>query len=94
MSNERPRRRTSFEDLNWLGKSAYMGGRMLRYTAQLVDRTADRVSSVASKSRQAFEREIDPKIQDADVIAERSRSTAASKEEGPGDANDSQDETT
>jgi hypothetical protein len=81
MSNEPPRRRTTFRDLNWLGKSVYLGGAVMRVTANLVDATADRVSSIASESKRAFNRELDPNIEDARIIEEYPR-TAETKEGG------------
>lgn len=71
MSREHPsKRRVDFRDLNWFGKTVYLGGAALRVTANLVDATADRVSRIAAESREAFEREIDPQIEDARVIEE------------------------
>ncbi|MFO8100246.1 MAG: hypothetical protein R6T83_11580 [Salinibacter sp.] len=74
MPNDPPRRRTNFRDLNWLGKSVYLGGAVMRLTANLVDTTADRVSSIAAESKRAFERELDPNIDEARVIEEYPRS--------------------
>lgn len=65
-----PRRRVHLNDLNWLGKSVYLGGAALRLTANVLDATADRVQSIASRSKEAFERELDPNIEDARVLEE------------------------
>lgn len=65
-----PRRRVNLRDLNWLGKSVFLGGTVLRLTANLVEATADRVSSIAARSKEAFERELDPNIEDARIIEE------------------------
>jgi hypothetical protein len=65
-----PRRRVNLRDLNWLGKSVFVGGTMLRLTANLIESTADRVSSIATRSKEAFERELDPNIEDARIIEE------------------------
>jgi hypothetical protein len=65
-----PRRRTNLSDLNWLGKSVFLGGAALRLTANLIESTADHVSSVAARSKEAFERELDPNIEDARIIEE------------------------
>lgn len=71
MSQERPRkRRVNFRELNWLGKSVFVGGTVLRLTANLVDAAADRVSHVAEESKKAFERELDPNIEEARVLEE------------------------
>lgn len=71
MSEERPRdHRVNFRDLNWLGKSVFVGGTVLRLTANLVDAAADRVSHVAKESKKAFERELDPNIEEAQILEE------------------------
>jgi hypothetical protein len=57
-------------DLNWLGTTVYVGGTMLRAAANAVEATAERVSQVAAASRTAFERELDPNIEEARVLAE------------------------
>lgn len=65
-----PRRRVNLSDLNWLGKSVYAGGTVLRLTANLIESTADRVSSIAARSKEAFDRELDPNIEDAQILEE------------------------
>ncbi|MFB6247087.1 MAG: hypothetical protein ABEL97_00790 [Salinibacter sp.] len=69
-----PRRRTRLRDLNWLGKSVYLGGAMVRLTASALDATANRVQAIASRSKEAFERELDPNIEEARVLEEYSPS--------------------
>jgi hypothetical protein len=78
MPDDSPRRRVNLSDLNWLGKSVFVGGTVLRLTANLIESTADRVSSIASQSRRAFERELDPNIEDARVIEEYPHPDASS----------------
>jgi hypothetical protein len=73
MSDEPPRRRVNLSDLNWLGKSVFVGGQVMRLTANLIESTADRASSIATRSKEAFDREIDPNIEDARVIEEYPR---------------------
>jgi len=70
MSDDAPRRRVNLRDLNWLGKSVFVGGTVLRLTANLIESTADRVSTIAAQSKRAFDRELDPNIEDARVIEE------------------------
>jgi len=70
MSDDAPRRRVNLSNLNWLGKSVFVGGQVMRLTANLIESTADRVSSVAARSKEAFDRELDPNIEDARVIEE------------------------
>jgi len=65
-----PRRRTNLRDLNWLGKSAFLGGAVLRLTANLIESTADRVSSIAARSKEELNRELDPNIEDARILDE------------------------
>lgn len=74
MPDDPPRRHTTFRDLNWLGKSVYLGGAVMRVTATFIDRTADRVSSIAARSKEAFDRELDPNIEEARVVEEYPRS--------------------
>lgn len=63
-------RRVDFENLNWLGKTVFIGGAALRVTANLLDKAADRATQIADDSREAYRREIDPNIEDAKVIEE------------------------
>lgn len=66
-------------DLNWFGKTVYYGGSVLRFTANLVDKTANRVSKIAAESKREFDRELDPNIEDARVIEEYPDRDAASE---------------
>jgi hypothetical protein len=68
--DNKPRRRVNLNDLNWLGKSVFVGGTVLRLTANLIESTADRVSSIAVRSKEAFDRELDSNIEDARVLDE------------------------
>lgn len=72
MSQERPPEGREPHDLNWFGKTVYYGGTVLRFTANLVDATATRVSKIAAESKKEFDRELDPNIEDARVIDEYS----------------------
>lgn len=75
MSEKPPsKRRVDPRDLNWLGKTVYFGGAALRLTANLVDATADHVSSIASESKKAFNQGVDPRIEDARVVDESAHS--------------------
>lgn len=71
--SDRPESRVDFRDLNWLGKTVYLGGAALRLTANLLDSTADRATRIIEDSRRAYERELDPNIEDAKIIDERDR---------------------
>lgn len=70
MSQKRPAEHREPHDLNWFGKTIYFGGTALRYTANLVDATAERVTKIAAESKRAFDRELDPNIEEARVIEE------------------------
>ncbi len=80
MSQRRPTERREPHDLNWLGKTVYLGGHVLRLTANLVDAAAGRVSKVAAESKEAFDRELDPNIEDAQVIDESPRPDSVTDE--------------
>lgn len=58
----------------------FVGGALMRLTANAIDATADRVTTIASRSKQAFERELDPNIQDARVIEEHAHPPRSSDE--------------
>lgn len=79
MSQEPPPEHREPHNLNWFGKTVYFGGTVLRYTANLVDATANRVSKMAAESKEAFDRELDPNIEDAQVIDEYSGRDASSE---------------
>lgn len=70
MSDHSSRRRVNLHDLNWLGKTVFVGGALMRVAANAIDATADHVTSIAAQSRQAFDRELDPNIEDARVLEE------------------------
>lgn len=70
MSDQSPRRRVNLHDLNWLGKTVFVGGALMRVAANAIDATADRVTTIAAQSREAFDQERDPNIEDACVLEE------------------------
>lgn len=71
MSQDRStERRIRLQNLNWFGKSVYLGAATLRLTANLVDETARRVSKIAAESRKEFNRELNSDIENARVIDE------------------------
>jgi hypothetical protein len=71
--SDEPRHDVDFRRLNWLGKTVYLGGSALRLTANLIDSAVDRAASIAEESKRAFDRELDPDIEDAKVLEERDR---------------------
>lgn len=76
-TDDRTENRVRFSDLNWLGKTVFVGGSALRLTARLIDKTADAVSQIADESREAYRREVDPNIEDAKIIDEGPRDSPA-----------------
>ena len=82
MSQERPtERRVRLQNLNWFGKSVYLGGAALRLTANLVDATAKRVSKIAAESKEEFNRGVNPNIEDARIVGEYRSSDSSADEE-------------
>lgn len=73
MSDSSSERRTEFRGLNWFGKAVYIGASAMRVTANVLDAAADRATRIADDSRRAFERELDPNIEDAKILEERDR---------------------
>lgn len=77
MSNhDSSHRRVHFRDLNWLGKSVFVGGALARLTGSLVDATTDRVTAIARESKRAFDREVDPNMEEARILEEAPERTA------------------
>ena len=68
-----PDSQPDFRDLNWLGKTVFLGGTALRLTANLIDSAADRATQIAADSKVAFQREMDPNIEDAVILEEHPR---------------------
>ncbi|WP_022835860.1 hypothetical protein [Salisaeta longa] len=75
---ERPdeQREFRFTDLNWLGKTVFLGGTAMRLTANALDATARRASQIASDSRKAFAEGRDANIEEARIIEERASDAA------------------
>lgn len=69
--SEPPEHRVDFRDLNWLGKTVFLGGAAMRLTANVLDSAVDRAAKIVDESRRAYEREMDPNIEDAKIIDER-----------------------
>lgn len=63
-------RRVRVQNLNWFGASVYFGAKALRFAANMIDATADRASKVAAESKRAFTREVNPNIEEAQVVDE------------------------
>lgn len=59
-----------FEDANWLGRAALLGGGAVRLTANVIDSVLKRAAVVAVDAEKAFRGELDPNVSDAKVIEE------------------------
>jgi len=59
--------------LNWLGSTVAAGGTLMRLTANAIESTAHRVSTIAAQSREAFEQGRDPNVEEAHIIEEQPR---------------------
>ena len=80
MSDHTPsHRRVHFRDLNWLGKSVYVGGALAELTGTVVKATADRVNKIAEDSKRAFDRELDPNMDEARILEEMPRRNESSE---------------
>ena len=60
-----------FTHLNWFGKAVFLGGTALRLSANLIDGAVKRASTIASDARTAYRQELDPNIEDAKILEER-----------------------
>ncbi|MEM9665795.1 MAG: hypothetical protein AAF970_12720 [Bacteroidota bacterium] len=67
------RRIVRFTDLNWLGKAAFLAGATVRLTASAIDATLERVADIAVEAEAAFRDELDPNVEDANILEERDR---------------------
>lgn len=72
-------RRVHFRDLNWLGKSVFVGGALAQLTGTLVNATTDRVTTIARASKRAFDRELDPNMEEAQILEESLHRNEASE---------------
>lgn len=59
-----------FEQANWLGRAALLGGGAVRLTANALDSALKRVAGTAVDAEKAFLGELDPNVSDAKVIEE------------------------
>lgn len=60
-----------FLQLNWFGKAVFLGGTALRLSANLIDGAVKQASSIAVEAREAYQRELDPNIEDAKILEEK-----------------------
>lgn len=62
-----------FEQEGALGRAKLVGGTAVRLAAQLIDRTLEKAAITVADAERAFRRELDPNMEDAKVLEERSR---------------------
>lgn len=67
---DRDDRPVRFYDLNWLGKTVFLGGTAVRLTANLIDRSLERAADIVVESERAFKQGRDPNIEDAKILDE------------------------
>ncbi len=70
---DRNDRRPRFYELNWLGKTVFLGGTAVRLTANLIDHTLERAADTVVEAERAFKSELDTNIEDAKILEERER---------------------
>jgi hypothetical protein len=61
------------DELNWLGKAVFLAGQGVRLTADLIDSVIDVASDAYSEAEKAFKQGLDPQIDEANILEERSR---------------------
>jgi hypothetical protein len=72
MPDQRPVRRT--ERLNWLGRAVVVGGGAIRLAANAIDGVIKHAADVVIDAERAFKQGLDPNIEDAKVLEERTDS--------------------
>ena len=60
------------DQLNWLGKAVFFAGQGVKLTAELIDSVIDFAAETYTEAEKAFKQGLDPMIDDATVIEERS----------------------
>jgi hypothetical protein len=60
------------KELNWLGKAVYFAGQGVHLTADLIDSVIDVAAEAYAEAARAFKQGLDPRIDEADILEERS----------------------
>lgn len=71
MPTDRPVRRT--ERLNTLGRAAVLGGGAIRLAANAIDSVIQHAADIVVDAERAFKQGLDPNIEDAKVLEERTQ---------------------
>lgn len=71
MPDDRDDRPVRFYDLNWLGKTVFLGGTAVRLTANLIDHTLERAATTYVEAERAFQQGRDPNIEEAKILEEQ-----------------------
>jgi len=62
-----------FEQETPVGRAKLLGGTAVRLTAILLDRTLQRAAGTLAEAERAFKRELDPNIEEAKILEERTK---------------------
>jgi len=60
-------------ELNWLGKAVYLVWQGVRYTTELIDSAIDVAAETYAEAERAFKIGLDPRIDEATILEERTR---------------------
>lgn len=71
MSDEFEDKIIRFERLNLLGKTVFLAGATVKFTANLIDSALDRTARIVAEAEKAFQEGKDPNIDDAIILEER-----------------------
>lgn len=66
-----PKKKIDFESLNLIGKAVYLGGATFRFFADSIDAAVNRAVDIYIDAEKAFKEGIDPNIEDAKILDER-----------------------
>ena len=69
--SDQDRRIARFGDLNVLGKTVFLGGAVIRLTANLIDKAVDRAVDIVIDTEKAYRQGRDPNVEEAKIIEER-----------------------
>lgn len=68
--NESDKSSADVEQLNLLGKAAYLGGSAVRLAAGWIDTAVHQAAGIYVETERAFKQGLDPNIEDAKIIEE------------------------
>ncbi|MDT0633087.1 hypothetical protein RQM47_09730 [Rubrivirga sp. S365] len=59
-----------YERAGWLGRAGLLGGGAVRLAARAIDGALDRAATVTVEAKEAFQKELDPNVSDAQILDE------------------------